>query len=36
MSLSARAFAGEWTTEACARRLAAVYRMVRERHSAHA
>jgi glycosyltransferase involved in cell wall biosynthesis len=35
MSLSARAFASEWTTEACARRLADVYRTVRERHSAH-
>lgn len=33
MSLSARAFAGEWTTEACARRLAEVYRTVRERHA---
>lgn len=33
MSLSARAFAGEWTTGACARRLAAVYRTVRERHA---
>jgi glycosyltransferase involved in cell wall biosynthesis len=33
MSLSARAFASEWTTGACARRLAAVYRTVRERHA---
>ncbi len=36
MALSARAFAGEWTTEACARRLADVYRTVRERHAARA
>ena len=34
MSLSARAFAREWTTEACAHRLAEVYRTVRERHGA--
>jgi glycosyltransferase involved in cell wall biosynthesis len=33
MSLSARAFAREWTTEACARRLAEVYCTVRERHT---
>lgn len=33
MSLSARAFAGEWTTQACARRLAAVYHKVRENHA---
>lgn len=33
MSLSARAFAGEWTTEACARRLAGVYHTVREHHA---
>lgn len=33
MSLSARAFAGEWTTGACARRLAAVYHKVREYHA---
>ena len=36
MSLSARAFAREWTTEACARRLAEVYRAVRERHAPRA
>jgi glycosyltransferase involved in cell wall biosynthesis len=33
MSAAAREFAREWTTEACARRLAEVYRTVRERHA---
>lgn len=32
MSLAARAFASEWTTDACARRLAEVYRAVQARH----
>jgi glycosyltransferase involved in cell wall biosynthesis len=34
MSDAARAFAGEWTTAACAARLAAAYRTVIERHAA--
>lgn len=33
MSAAAREFAREWTTEACARQLAEVYRTVRERHA---
>ena len=34
MAQAAREFAREWTTEACARRLAAVYRAVNQRHAA--
>lgn len=34
MAQAARNFAREWTTEACAHRLAAVYRAVRQRHDA--
>ncbi len=34
MSEEAHVFVREWTTEACARRLAEVYRDVRQRHAA--